>query len=187
MMTRGVCGVSLALVIAASACTTDAPKPDDAGDVAVEPAAPAAAPTDAGAPVAAAEPVPTVETQVDAGHMGDAPAPAVATPVATPDAVNTPTAPVAKVDPIQVTIFNRVIVRPTEKGLTMQQVQEIAENATGQKVETIRRTAGVFWLLQFAPTTPPRTKAEQQQLIADLKAKTTAFKTVEGDQVMTIR
>jgi hypothetical protein len=181
MMTRGVCVVSLALVMAASACTTDAPKPDDAGNVApVEPAAE----TDAGAPVAAAEPVPTVETQVDAGHVGDAPA---ATPEGVVATVNTPLAPVAKVDPIQVTIFNRVMVRPTEKGLTMQAVQEIAENATGQKVESIRRTAGVFWLLQFAPTTPPRTKAEQQQLIADLKAKTQAFKSVEGDQVMTIR
>jgi hypothetical protein len=179
MMTRGVCGVSLAIAIVASACTTDAPKPDDAGDVVAEPAAP----TDAGAPVATAEPVPTVETQVDAGHVGDAPAAVVATP----DAVNTPIAPAAKVDPIQVTIFNRVIVRPLEKGLTMQAVQEIAENATGQKVETIRRTAGVFWLLQFAPTTPPRTKADQQQLIADLTAKTQAFKSVEGDQVMTIR
>jgi hypothetical protein len=184
MMTRGVCVVSLALVMAASACTTDAPKPDDAGNVApVEPAAE----TDAGAPVAAAEPVPTVETQVDAGHVGDAPAVPSEAAVATPDPVNTPLAPVAKVDPIQVTIFNRVMVRPTEKGLTMQAVQEIAENATGQKVESIRRTAGVFWLLQFAPTTPPRTKAEQQQLIADLKAKTQAFKSVEGDQVMTIR
>jgi hypothetical protein len=137
--------------------------------------------------VAAAEPVPTVEAQVDAGHMGDAPVQPPAPVVATPDAVNTPIAPVAKVDPIQVTIFNRVMVRPTEKGLTMQAVQEIAENATGQKVESIRRTAGVFWLLQFAPTTPPRTKAEQQQLIADLKAKTQAFKSVEGDQIMTIR
>jgi hypothetical protein len=187
MMTRGVCGVSLALVIAASACTTDAPKPDDAGDLAAaEPVL--AVLTDAGTPVAPAEPVPTVETLVDAGHVGDAPAPVVATPDAvTPDPVNTPLAPVAKVDPIQVTIFNRLIVRPLEKGLTMQQVQEIAENATGQKVETIRRTAGVFWLLQFAPTTPPRTKADQQQLIADLKAKTQAFKSVEGDQVMTIR
>lgn len=187
MMTRGVCGVSLALVIAASACTTDAPKPDDAGDVAVDAPinAPTNAATDAGAPEAPAAPVPTVETQVDAGHMGDAPA--AAPDAAAVDPVNTPLTPAAKVDPIQVTIFNRVMVRPTEKGLTMQQVQEIAENATGQKVETIRRTAGVFWLLQFAPTTPPRTKAEQQQLIADLKAKTTAFKTVEGDQVMTIR
>lgn len=181
MMSAASCSrVSLLLLaVAAAACSSDQPKrTNDAGDVAVEPAAG----TDAGdsAPViVGAGEVPTVDTQVDAGHIGDA----VVDPM-----LDGPAAPPTKpsVDPIQVTIFNRLIVKPKTKGLTAGQVQELAEEATGKKIALVRRTAGTFFLLQFEPTKPARMAKEQKALMAALD-KTGAFANVEGDQVMTIK
>ncbi len=175
--------VSLLLVacVGASACSSDQPKrSDDAGAAAVAPIAPAVvdAGNDASVDAGNAD-VPVVETQVDAGHIGD--------PNAEPLAVDGPTINKDnKVDPIQVTIFNRLIVKPKAKGLTPQAVQELAEEATGKKVATVRRTAGTFFLIQFEPAKPARKLADQQKLMADLN-KSGAFANIEGDQLMTIK
>ena len=170
----------LVLALAGSACSSDQPKrTDDAGAAAAEPAPV----VDAGetAPVVVdAGAVPLVETQVDAGHVGDT----KVDPLAEVDGPSIPTKP--SVDPIQVTIFNRLIVKPKTKGMTPQQVQELAEEATGKKIATVRRTAGTFFLLQFEPTKPARTLKDQKALMAALD-KSGAFGNIEGDQVMTIK
>jgi len=184
MMSAAACSrVSLlalvALVGGGAACSSDQPKRgDDAGNVAVEPAV-----TDAGdsapAAVVDAGAVPVVETQVDAGHIADTVVEPQHDGPSTP-----PTKPT--IDPIQVTIFNRLIVKPKTKGMTAGQVQELAEEATGHKIALVRRTAGTFFLLQFEPTKTPRTAKEQKALMAALD-KSGAFANVEGDQVMTIK
>ena len=188
---------SLVLVLGVAAataagCSSDQPKrSDDAGDL--------AAPVDAGNDRAVdadaaddaidadgprdAGDVPVVEQQVDAGHMGDT----KVDPLANPNGAEPPTSPLRKptVDPLQVTIFNRLLVKPKVK-LTQGQVKDLVEEATGQKLELVRKTAGTFWLLQFAPTKPARTAKEQKQLMATLE-KSAAFVVVEGDQIMTIK
>ncbi|MBM4282906.1 MAG: hypothetical protein FJ137_19860 [Deltaproteobacteria bacterium] len=190
--------VALAVVVGASAaCHTDEPRRgDDAGALtspsSTAPPSPtpsAATSADAGVVVDAGSDatgaVPVVDAVVDAGHLSDAPATGTATTMPT-GAVGIGRPPPVKVDPITVTIFNRVLAKTKTRDLNPGQVQELAASLTGQKVERARRTAGTFWLIQFAPTTPPRGKAEQQQLIAQLKAGGD-FEFVEADQVMTVK
>ena len=200
-----------ALVVAACgalpACHTDEPRrTDDAGAVApstkpstapsmdapTTPSAmdPATNAVDAGAPTAATDAraalvsVPVVSDMVDAGHVGDAaPVPAEGAAMGSSGVGRPP--PIA-VDPIQVTIFNRILAKAKTRDLNPGQVQELAEQLTKQKVDKTRRTAGTFWLIQFAPTTPPRGKAEQQKLIEQLKAGGD-FEFVEADQIMTVK
>jgi hypothetical protein len=200
-MRRLPSAVVVALAVGAGAtpaCHTDEPRRGDDAGALTAPAPPSpstapstAAPTtgadggvvvDAGGDGAGA--VPVVDAVVDAGHLGDAPTAGAAT---TPTgAVGIGSPPPVKVDPITVTIFNRVLAKTKTRDLNPGQVQELAAQLTGQKVERARRTAGTFWLIQFAPTTPPRGKAEQQQLIAQLKAGGD-FEFVEADQIMTVK
>jgi hypothetical protein len=141
-----------------------------------------------------------VSETVDAGHLADQAA-STATSSSTAGGVTSGVtgagdlarsgpkigqpAPVA-VDPIQVTIFNRVLAKAKTRDLNPGRVQELAESLTQQKVERARRTAGTFWLIQFAPTTPPRGKAEQERLVQQLKAGGD-FEFVEPDQVLTVK
>lgn len=182
--------VAAAAVLVAAGCSSDQPKRvDDAGAVTDAPADAANHVADPPKDVAggggsdAGTAVPVVEQQVDAGHMGDADHgdAGSAKPAGVDADGSGPKKPT--VDPIQVTIFNRLLVKPKEK-LSPAQVQEIAEDVTGEKVETVRRTAGTFFLIQFSPTTPPRTAKEQKALIAKLQK---SFSIVEGDQIMTIK
>jgi hypothetical protein len=91
-----------------------------------------------------------------------------------------------KVDPIQVTIWNRFLVKPTDKGMPETEIRRLVEESVGAPVVTLRRTAVGYWLVQLAPAEPPRGRAEQQAVIDTLK-KTGAFAVVEGDQIMTIK
>lgn len=182
----------LSAVVAGTACTSDHQKKDDAGDLSAGDAGGDA--SSSGTADANAD-VPLVQDEVDAGHIddtdgdhidagtgGEAGAEGIAV-----DGPGTPpghTGP--KVDPIQVTIFNRLLVKPKDSALGAGQVQAIAEAATGATVAKVRRTAGTFWLVEFAPTSPPRKAAEQKALIAALQ-KQGGFTVVEGDQIMTIK
>lgn len=157
----------------------DGLKPDDIKD---------AGSLDAGslAPDAGGGAVPTVAEMVDGGHMNDA-------HVAT-NGNGKPPKPVleggtgkdADKDGLNVVIWNRVMVKVKNKDLSPSDLQETVELATGAKVEKIRKTAGTFWLVQFAPTVPHRKQADQQKLIASLKSSG-AFAIVEGDQIMKIK
>jgi hypothetical protein len=85
-----------------------------------------------------------------------------------------------------VAIFNRLLVKPGVKALGQDALETLVEKATGQRVQSVRRTAGTFWLVQMAPTSPPRTRADQQRLIRVLN-QSGAFTVVEADQRMTIK
>jgi hypothetical protein len=196
----------VAAVGGASACHTDEPRrADDAGAIAPSTSTSPSTSADAGAaavdaggavpvakdavPAAVPELAPDVGSNVvhdivDAGHIGDAPAVPDEGAAMGSSGVGKP--PPVVVDPIQVTIFNRILAKAKTRDLNPGQVQELAEQLTKQKVERARRTAGTFWLIQFAPTTPPRGKAEQQKLIEQLKAGGD-FEFVEADQVMTAK
>lgn len=120
--------------------------------------------------------VPVVETQVDAGHLGDG-----AVDAGRAAAVRGEAAPSGA----SVAIFNRLLVKPGVKALGPDALAALVEKATGQSVQVVRRTAGTFFLVQMAPTSPVRTRADQQRLIRVLD-KTGAFIVVEADQLMTI-
>jgi hypothetical protein len=194
--------ITALVVVAGSAlpgCQTDEPRrTDDAGalaaatqaatsptpEAAAAPAASAAPAVDAGLADAAGFAVPVVQDVVDAGHVGDAPLVPAGGAATGASGIGKPV-PIG-VDPIQITIFNRILAKAKTRDLNPGQVQELAEQLTKQKVERTRRTAGTFWLIQFAPTTPPRGKAEQQSLIEQLKAGGD-FEFVEADQIMTTK
>ena len=173
-------------------CNTDQPKSagTDAGsavDVTAPSSQPAALTADAGTVTAHtgtatdAGPIPVVSAQVDAGHMGDG-------NNAKPQIDGH--APINGINPdlpLKQQVFNRLLVKPTNKDLaTAEQVTAFVEAKTGQKLEKVRKTAGTFWLLQFAPVVPARDKAKQDALMAKLK-DTKAFAVVEPDQVMQLK
>lgn len=180
--------VVVIVVMIAAACTADGDKRKsdagaDAGAVVV------AAVADAGVVVVPAASdagvvadIPVVEDTVDAGHMADA----AATGPKTPPVIEGGTGVNANKDPRTFTVWNRVLVKAKSKDLAPGRMQDLVEEATGQKVEKVRRTAGTFWLIQFAPVTPVRQKADQQKLIEKLQA-TGVFAIVEGDQMMTLK
>jgi hypothetical protein len=193
---------ALAFMVALPGCHTDEPRrADDAGAVSAPTTPIAVTPPVVDAGVA----VPVVEEAVDAGHVSDGGdggdvgdgvaghtggarigsglGAGMGAGIGAPGIGKPP--PVA-VDPLQVTIFNRILARAKTRDLNPGQVQELAERLTKQKVDKTRRTAGTFWLIQFAPTTPPRGKAEQQRLIEQLKSGGD-FEFVEADQVMTVK
>jgi hypothetical protein len=97
-----------------------------------------------------------------------------------------PTQSGPKVDPIQVTIFNRVLVKPKDASLPVGEITRLVEEAVGAKVESARRTAVGYWLVQLAPTSPPRTTDDQRRVIEQIQA-VGAFSVVEGDQLMQLR
>jgi hypothetical protein len=146
----------------------------DAGTVAVDAGVAAVAVVDAGAAT-----IPVIEQMVDAGHMGDG----------TDTGAGVP--PVVKADKDHMAsaitaVHNRLLVKPKDKSLSPAALEKLASTATGKPVERVRRTAGTFFLVQFAPTSPARSRADQQRLITALQ-KTGAFTVVEGDQLMTIK
>lgn len=175
---------------ALSACTSDGDKRGDAGDAGV--VAQAEEPKDAGAPDAGAlvndagsGAIPVVADLVDSGTMHDV---VVASDGGkkVPPVIDGGLGKDAGKDGINVTVWNRILAKAHARDLSPVDVQDMVEKATGQKVEKVRKTAGTFWLIQFAPVTPVRKKEDQQKLIDVLKA-TKAFATVEGDQVMTLK
>ena len=184
-----------AVVSLGAACTSDQSKRDDAGDVSDVSDSGAAGDGEAGAEGAegadadaGADDIPVVADQVDAGHIGDGSDGDEVDGHATANGTGVEGIPGSgpKVDPIQVTIFNRILAKANDNTLNPGQVQALAEGATKATVLRVRRTAATFWLIEFAPTSPPRKAADQAALIAALK-KVGSFKIVEGDQVMTIK
>ena len=143
----------------------------DAGAVVVDAGAPA--PVDGGS-------VPTVETIVDAGTMADVPS-----PPPTPPPLET-TAKPDTTHPVTGFIHDRLLVKPKDGALSAADIERMVEKQLSAKVKTVRRTAGTFWLVQLAPTTPPRTIDDQRRVIEQLQA-VGAFSVVEGDQLMQLR
>ena len=163
---------AVAVVVVGAACATDPARDDQAPPAEVNersddgvPTAPIEPPTlIETTPTAPIEPPPT--TPSDRGALGQAPPP--------------------KVDPIQVTIFNRYLVKPSDQSLPEGEIRRIVEDVTGAKVTQLRRTVVRYWLVQLEPATPPRQAAQQRAVLEQLKASG-AFAVVEPDQIMTIK
>ena len=137
------------------------------------------------------EPVaPTDPTEAPAEHQERPTAPVATAPIPDDPSVtqpDTPAAPpTASVDPIQVTIFNRFMVKPKQQDLPEGEIKAIVEDSVGAKVIKLRRTAVRYWLVQLEPASPPRGAAEQKAIVAKLQG-CGAFDVVEGDQLMTIK
>lgn len=173
----------LLATIAAAVVSVGCQPPDQAGGPVVVDAGAAPVVVDAGVVAAVvvvdagSDEVPTVATLVDAGTMADPPA-APPPPPATASADVT--------HPVGSFIYDRLLVQPKETSERPDALQKRIEKTLGQKVKSLRRTAGTFWLVQLAPVTPARTKLDQARAIERLQ-KTGTFKNVEGDQLMTIK
>jgi hypothetical protein len=134
---------------------------------------------------------PPASASVAPDEAGIAPAgPAPASPSAssppTPGGTAIGHPPPVAADPLQGTVFNRLLVKAKGRDVNAGVVEELAERITGQPVERCRKTGVSFWLVQFAPTSPPRDRAAQQKLIQQLQASG-EFAIVEGDQVVTLK
>jgi hypothetical protein len=169
------CGVlSLSPLVAMSSCATD---PAVRGEPDPEPVPPAVSDEPAPAPEFTERPSLPVATQ---------PIPPDPTVGPTTPTTPTPTTPNAAVDPIQVTIFNRFLMKPKQQDMPESEIKAVVEDTVGAKVIRLRRTAVRFWLVQLEPSSPPRTAKEQKEIIAKLQG-CGAFEIVEGDQLMTIK
>jgi hypothetical protein len=186
-MKRSVSALAVVVSLTVSACSTGGQVPDGpASGLDPDPAADAA--VDAGHSEMTGEPVAPIEPIADDGApdgTNGADKPTVR-PLPTPRPLPSPPLSGPKVDPIQVTIFNRFLVKPKDQALPDGEIKRLVEEATGAKVTTIRRTAVGYWLVQLEPTTPPRTADDQQKVIGLLQAGG-AFAVVERDQIMQIK
>ena len=168
---------ALAIVVSfGGACASDPSRKDDV--VVEEGTAGHAEMT--GKPVAPIEPIADRAAPTDGGQSP--------TQRPLPPPRSLPSSPLGppKVDPIQITIFNRYLVKPKDQALPDGAIKELVEEATGAKVTTLRRTAVGYWLVQLEPATPPRTAEDQQKVIGLLQAGG-AFAVVERDQIMQIK
>lgn len=156
------------LALTTMACATD-PAPKDSND--------AAAGNDVVAETTPTEPIPAEPAPTEPTMTAPSPitSPITAPPIERP-----------KVEPIQVTIFNRFLIKPTDKGMPESEIKRVVEDTVGAKVTTLRRTAVGYWLVQLAPSEPPRNADAQKAVIAQLQ-KAGPFAVVEGDQIMTIK
>jgi hypothetical protein len=169
-----VLAVVVSLVVA-GACASE---PQRKGDAAIDDG-------DAGHSEMTGDPVAPVEPIADDGPPADGTDKPTPRPLPTRPLPSSPPGP-PKVDPIQITIFNRYLVKPKDQALPEAEIKQLVEEATGAKVAMVRRTAVGWWLVQLEPVTPPRTAEDQQKVIGLLQAGG-AFAVVERDQIMQIR
>ena len=159
---------AVAVVVVGAACATDPARDDQAPPAEVNER------SDDGVPTTPIETTPTTPTTTPP------------TPPPTPLHGAIGQAPPPRVDPIQVTIFNRYLVKPTDQALPEGEIRRIVEDVTGARVTQLRRTVVRYWLVQLEPATPPRQAAQQRAVLEQLKASG-AFAVVEPDQIMTIK
>lgn len=168
---------TLLMVLLASACTTDRPKAPPSTDAGLPPPTADVVATDAGARVdAGAAPPVDAGTAVPIGHVGVQASP---TPVEPP-----PDHAAAK--PAKSSIYDRILVKPKERGTDPQEVKALIEKKTGLKVELARKTAGTWVLIQLAPAPGGRSEREQQDAVEAL-INLGVFDKVEADRLMKVK
>ena len=84
------------------------------------------------------------------------------------------------------TPFDRILVKPKAVGGDVEALKSLVEKKTGSKLALVRRTAGKWLLLQFAPTAKGRTENDQAKLVDVLKSMDD-FASVEGDRLMKVK
>lgn len=170
---------TLLLFGSVAACSTDQPKAPAAIDAGAPPGPGGAAvdaAVDAGAPPAPV--VAAASATNDAGPARDAGGEVAPAAVAPPDP---PSAGRAKSS-----VFDRLLVKPKERGADPQQIKALVEEKTGLKVELARRTAGSWVMLQLVAVPGGRDEKDQQKAISALKALG-IFEVVEGDRMMKVK
>lgn len=163
---------ALAALALAGACTTDQPKVPvviDAG------AAPALAPApDAGSPPDAGPPV-VVDAGPATAAVVDAGAASAQVDAATP-----------AVRPTKSSVFDRLLVKPKERGTEPAEVKALIEQKTGLKVELARRTAGSWVMVQLVAVPGGRDAEDQRKAVEQLQALG-VFEVVEADRMMKVK
>lgn len=162
----------------AAACSTDQPKAPASIDAGAAPAPAVAAIVDAGAPPAPAVVATAATANNDAGPARDAGgevAPAAVAPTDPPSAGRAKSS-----------VFDRLLVKPKERGADPQQIKALVEEKTGLKVELARRTAGSWVMLQLVAVPGGRDEKDQQKAVSALKALG-IFEVVEADRMMKVK
>ncbi len=88
--------------------------------------------------------------------------------------------------PKVLSIYNRVLVKPTDPKATPRSITSQVERLTGASVSAVRVTARRHFLVEMAPTEPKRTQEAQVRLVTTLR-KSPAFASVEADRLMQLR
>jgi hypothetical protein len=176
-MMRSLTAMLLSL-LALAACSTDN---KNANVVDASSASSGAAPVDAGLLATADAP------DLDAGmpsDAGDLAPDAGANPVTT--AAVTTTNDGGGVKPnleAKGTPFDRILVKPKVQGGDADALKSAVEKKTGHKIALMRKTAGKWFLLQFAPTSKGRTADDQSQLVDVIKSME-EIASAEGDRLV---
>lgn len=185
-------GPALAVTVAgavalAPACSTDTKK-TDVGDAS---ATSAPQPTDGGVGTLAAADAPDLDAGMprDAGDLApDAGAHPVTTAAVTntgggekPNVTATATDTEGKGTP-----FDRILIKPKVQGGDADALKSAVEKKTGHKIALMRKTAGKWFLLQFAPTSKGRSADDQQQLVDVIKSME-EIASAEGDRLMKVK
>lgn len=137
----------------------------------------AATPLDASA-APAVPTAPEAPGAADAGPataLGDAGAPKPG-----PDAATSNPSAAARA---QASVFDRVLGKPSAEVGDLGKWQASLAALTGQALQEVRKGPFGVYLLVFAPTTPPRSQADQETLLATLRASG-QFRYVEPDRIM---
>lgn len=202
------------LPLGAAACTTDQPKnasATDAGDgKVVDGGAPhstrpstaspsGTAPLDGpggsaeGAPVdAGAVTTHAVNASaVDAGGAnpkpeGTSPTAGANTAGANTAGANTSTDGVRPASPATAGAFDKILAKPKDPRANPEELQAMVEKKTGEKVVLVRRTAGKWFMFQFAPSAGGRSAEDQKRLVLAMK-ELDAFASVEADRLMQVK
>ena len=83
------------------------------------------------------------------------------------------------------TPFDRILVKPKTPG-DADALKSAVEKKTGHKIALMRKTAGKWFLLQFAPTSKGRTQDDQSNLV-DVIRSMEEIASVEGDRLMKVK
>ncbi len=84
------------------------------------------------------------------------------------------------------TPFDRILVKPKTQGGDADALKAAVEKKTGHKIALMRKTAGKWFLLQFAPTSKGRTADDQSKLVDVIKSME-EIASAEGDRLMKVK
>lgn len=175
---------AVSLACAAVACSTDN---KNANVVDANNASGGAAPVDAGLLAAADAPDLDAGMPADAGDLSPD---AGAHPVTTASLTATNDAGGGNVtttsDNGSATPFDRILVKPKVQGGDADALKAAVEKKTGHKIAMMRKTAGKWFLLQFAPTSKGRTADDQSKLVDVIKSME-EIASAEGDRLMKVK
>lgn len=84
------------------------------------------------------------------------------------------------------TLFDRILVKPKVQGGDADMLKAAVEKKTGHKIAMMRKTAGKWFLLQFAPTSKGRSADDQSKLVDVIKSME-EIASAEGDRLMKVK